>query len=387
MQLRTVTVGAREEEVAQAGQAARIAKQHLEAAGYMVQSLRLALTQATNACGDFAAVARGVEELALENGFDFVSLGPVEASRLPALPEALAATQTVFASAHIATPEGVVLPETLRAAAETIVALSRISPDGFGNLRFAALACVAPGSPFLPAAYHNRGEPWLAVGPEGATLVNRAIADSRMQNEGSTTQSAVYTLQSAITSSIEQHDSRIAAALNGVQAETGVRYTGCDWSLAPRPGDDTSIGAAIEVLSGVPFGAWGTLTAVRALTAAVQAANVTRLGFSGVMLPVLEDTVLAARSLENRYTLRDLLAFSAVCGTGLDTIPLPGDVAADAIIPVLAEVASLAATYRKPLTARLMPMPGLKAGEMTRFDLSANPDMARYFCPARVLTL
>ena len=380
MQIRTITAGAREEAIGAVANAARLAHARLEAAGYVVQSRRLALTQATNVCGDLTAVACGVEELAIEHGFDFVSLGPLDASRLPAIHAALAATQTVFASAQIATPEGVVLPDTLHAAAEAMVALATISPDGFGNLRFAALACVGPGSPFLPAAYHDRGEPWLAVGVEGASLVNQVIADSLER-------SAMQDVQSAITTAIEQHDAQIRAALVGLDAESGVRFAGCDWSLAPRPGRETSVGAAIEAISGVPFGAWGTLAAVRTLTAAIQAAQVTRLGFSGVMLPVLEDTVLAQRNAEGRYTLRDLLAFSAVCGTGLDTIPLPGDATAAQLAAVLREVAALATTYRKPLTARLMPMLGLQVADLTRFDFSATPDLARYFCPARAMAL
>src|SRR2546426_9258936 len=47
------------------------------------------------------------------------------------------------------------------------------------------------------------------------------------------------------------------------------------------------------------------------------------------MLPVLEDPVLARRASEGRYSVRDLLLYSTVCGTGLDVVPLPGDTAAD----------------------------------------------------------
>ena len=186
---------------------------------------------------------------------------------------------------------------------------------------------------------------------------------------------------------IEHHDSQIAATLQGLQADTGVRFAGCDWSLAPQPDPACSVGAAIEALSGVPFGAWGTLAAVRALTSAIRAARVTQLGFSGVMLPVLEDTTLARRNTERRYTLRDLLAFSAVCGTGLDTIPLPGDSTADQIAGVLAEVAALAVALRKPLTARLLPLPGLLAGELTGFAASGDPQIAAYFCDSQVMAI
>ena len=63
-----------------------------------------------------------------------------------------------------------------------------------------------------------------------------------------------------------------------------------------------------------------------------------------------------------------LLSYSAVCGTGLDTIPLPGDVSTEQIARILGDVASLAFKWHKPLSARLLPAPGRKAGEMTELD-------------------
>jgi hypothetical protein len=377
MQIRTITAGAREQDIGKAAQAARLAKERLEAAGYTVQTLRLAITQASNTCADVATVARAAEEQALEAGFDYVSLGPVDTSRLPGLAEGLAATETVFASAQIATTDGVVLPETLRAAAEVMVALGATTEHGFGNLRFAALACVSAGSPFFPAAYHDRGEPWVAVGPEASALAVEATSDGR---PATTDPLFFQTSLGRLTTLIEQHDAAISAALANLQRESGVRFADCDWSYAPKPDAACSVGAAVEALSGVPFGEWGTLAGVRGLTAAVRAAKVTQLGFSGVMLPVLEDPVLARRNTEGRYTLRDLLAFSAVCGTGLDTIPLPGNTSADEITGVLEEVAALASAYRKPLTARLMPIPGLQAGDTTAFEFA-------YFVNTQVMRL
>jgi uncharacterized protein (UPF0210 family) len=135
----------------------------------------------------------------------------------------------------------------------------------------------------------------------------------------------------------------------------------------------------------MPFGEWGTLAAVRNLTDAIRAAKVHLIGFSGVMLPVLEDAVLARRAIEGRYTLRDLLAFSAVCGTGLDMIPLPGDTTTPQLLRVLQEVAALAGALRKPLVARLMPMPGLYAGDLTQIDYAHFPELVGFFCQAAVL--
>jgi hypothetical protein len=392
MQIRTITAGAREEDLERAAGAARAARERLADAGYSVQTLRLALAATGhNTCGDFATIARAAEARALEAGFDYVSIGPVEGDRLEALPEAIAATEALFASAPIALTDGTVRPATLQAAAAAIAAIGATTPDGFGNLRFAASACVGPGSPFFPAAYHDAGAPWVAVGPEAAALAVEATDDQRPKTNDQGVESAFAPLVfgpsslvdsplSRLTTLIEQHDARIGTALKDVEAQTGVRFAGCDWSLAPHPDPERSVGRAVEAISGVPFGAWGTLAAVRALTGAIRAARVTQLGFSGVMLPVLEDETLARRNAEGRYTLRDLLAFSAVCGTGLDTIPLPADASPEQIAGVLHEVAALAAALRKPLTARLLPIPGLRAGDMTRFTWE-------YFVNTRVMSL
>ncbi|MCI0474746.1 MAG: DUF711 family protein, partial [Anaerolineales bacterium] len=73
-----------------------------------------------------------------------------------------------------------------------------------------------------------------------------------------------------------------------------------------------------------------------------------------------------------------LLLYSTVCGTGLDTIPLPGDTSVDALAAILLDLATLAVKLNKPLTARLMPIPGLRAGDATHFDFE-------YFANARVM--
>jgi uncharacterized protein (UPF0210 family) len=52
----------------------------------------------------------------------------------------------------------------------------------------------------------------------------------------------------------------------------------------------------------------------------------------------------------------------------LDTIPLPGDLTAEQISAVLLDLAALSLRLDKPLTARLMPIPGKKAGDITSFD-------------------
>jgi hypothetical protein len=55
-------------------------------------------------------------------------------------------------------------------------------------------------------------------------------------------------------------------------------------------------------------------------------------------------------------------------GTGLDTVPLPGDITEEQLARIIGDVATLAYKWNKPLSARLLPAPGKKAGERTEFN-------------------
>jgi uncharacterized protein (UPF0210 family) len=104
------------------------------------------------------------------------------------------------------------------------------------------------------------------------------------------------------------------------------------------------------------------------LTTALGRVRLPLTGFNGLFLPVLEDDRLAVRAAEGDLRLEDLLLASAVCGTGLDTVPLPGETTAEDLVPWLLDLGALAVRLDKPLTARLMPMPGLEAGDPLEFD-------------------
>jgi uncharacterized protein (UPF0210 family) len=86
------------------------------------------------------------------------------------------------------------------------------------------------------------------------------------------------------------------------------------------------------------------------------------------MLPILEDSRLSQRWSEGMVSLDALLSYSAVCGTGLDTIPLPGDITEERLDLIIGDMASLAFKWHKPLSARLLPVAGKGPGDTTEFD-------------------
>jgi uncharacterized protein (UPF0210 family) len=160
----------------------------------------------------------------------------------------------------------------------------------------------------------------------------------------------------------------------------GVKFQGIDFTLAPFPEKEKSLGYALEQLGLPALGYYGSLAAAAFLTDTLDRANFKRTGFNGLMLPLLEDATLAERAEQGILSVKDLLMYSAVCGTGLDTIPLPGDTTVEALQAVLLDMAALSSRLAKPLTARLMPIPGLNAGDDTGFDFE-------YFANSKVLAL
>ena len=171
-----------------------------------------------------------------------------------------------------------------------------------------------------------------------------------------------------MTGAVQTAADRLAELLRPLATEHGWRFAGLDFSLAPFPGEARSIGRAIEELGVDCFGAPGTLFAASLVTDCLRRARYPRCGFNGLMIPVLEDSRLAQRCREGRFSVNDLLLYSAVCGTGLDTVPLPGETSEDELSAILLDVAALAVRLQKPLTARLMPIPGARAGDPTHFD-------------------
>lgn len=353
------------------------ARAAFEQAGYTVQTTRLATTPFVlwmpNVAADAIAFATAFEQAAQEAGFAYVSLGPVLPTApwgYDVIPQVLARTQNTFFSGVIADANGISF-SAVQACAQIVHALAGQQPNGFGNLYFAALANVPAGAPFFPAAYHKPGEPpEFSLALEAADVVLTAFENAP----------DLRTARERLLTDMRMHSQTLATVAAEVAARFGMQFGGLDFTPAPFPQKSRSLGAALEALGVPALGGAGSLAAAAFLAETLDAAQHSRCGFNGLMLPVLEDAILSQRAAEGMLTLNDLLLFSAVCGTGLDTIPLPGDADADSLAAVLLDVAALSARLRKPLTARLMPIPGKMAGEETNFEFD-------YFANSRVMPL
>lgn len=306
-------------------------------------------------------------------GFDYISFGPA----LPEFPESyshipelLSSTQISFFSGVIASPSGGIHLHAVHKCGEIIAEAAKITPDGFTNLRFAALANVPPFGPFFPGAYHQGDEPAFSLALESADLALEAFSEA----------DNLEAARHLLLASLELHGSKLHTIAGELSKEFGVAFKGMDFSLAPFPEEWCSLGGAIERLGVKQIGLLGSVTAAAFIADTLDRGKWLKAGFNGLMLPVLEDSTLAQSTIDGTLTIKDLLLYSTVCGTGLDTVPLPGDATPGQLSAILADIAALSARLDKPLTGRLMPIPGKTAGELTEFDFE-------FFKNGRILDL
>lgn len=239
-------------------------------------------------------------------------------------------------------------------AAHAIHEIAAQSPNGNGNFGFAAIAMMKPYGPYYPGSWHDGPGKHFAIAMETANVVNRVFEKYHDPVEA----------QAHLTEELSAYTKEAEAVAMKLADETGWTYEGID--ATPAPGR-ASIATAFESFLGAPIGTPGSETAAGIITRAVQATPVKRTGYSGLMIPVMEDKVLAQRWAEGTFSLDSILAWSAVCAGGVDTVPLAGSTSDRQIARIIGDVSWLAYRWNKPLGARLMPSPGHSAGEMTSF--------------------
>jgi uncharacterized protein (UPF0210 family) len=310
---------------------------------------------------DALRLLKAIDDLSAKEGF-IPSVGPAmmrdsdDPRVMRLLEKALSTLPNLQANSIIAADDGIHW-NVIRESAALVRYLTDHASPSHGNFNFTATAMVKPYGPFYPGTYHTGAGKQFSIGFESANVVQEVFARTHGNFDGSV---------SELTKQLTIHAKVAESVGTQVAASTGWTFMGVD--PTPAPLGDVSIGAAIETYTGSKFGSSGTMTAALIITTAVKAVPVKQVGYSGLMVPVLEDKLLARRWAEGTITTDALLAYSAVCGTGLDTIPYPGDIGVNQLARIFGDVASLAWKWKKPLSARLQPVAGKKAGDLTEFS-------------------
>lgn len=267
---------------------------------------------------------------------------------------------------HIMAENGKVHVSCAPIAAQAVLDVSRMSNNGYDNFRVGVGANIVPNTPFFPFSIHEnkRGfslavellEPLMAELDENNTLSLNKLEERLI----------------LLVTDICLYVDAIAKQAAHYLGDT-YEYKGIDISIAPFPDKTKSVAKLIEMISRVRFGSMGTLTATAFLTNIIKkslaVSRVHTSGFNGVMFSHLEDAYLANVIRQTPdICLEMFMLYAAVCGCGIDMVPIPGNTLQDELVRLYTDVATLSNRYNKPLGVRVLPIPTKRINEITEFN-------------------
>ncbi|MDG6225548.1 MAG: DUF711 family protein [Candidatus Thermoplasmatota archaeon] len=346
MRIRTVTLmmdidpNIMDEQIEEASAFLQGARETFREGGWEVQTVRASTQPFGNYLGpDNLDTAIELDRLAVRSGIDHIGIGPaIDPLQIGMVPRILERTLRTSASCIICSDS--IIEENIISAARAVKAISGIEKDGMKNFHFCCMATCPPGIPFFPASYSSGEGPSFSIGLESADLLHTGNERAPFEERFKAYTDACLSIE------------MVASGLGGFE------YAGIDTSLNPSISPEGSAALVIEGLSGSPFGSPGTLAACSELTDRLRSIPIKRTGFCGLMFPIMEDAHLASLADDGLLDLQRLLLYSSVCGTGLDAVPLRGDISESVLSSILRDVAHLSWRLGKPLTARLLPCPG-----------------------------
>jgi len=264
---------------------------------------------------------------------------------------------------------GVLNNPLIEQASEAVVKISKITPRGEGNFNFTVNFNCDPLIPYFPASYHRKelGNRFV-IGLETPDLLVNVLKEFNQSIDTHNHNVLFKGYYDVMSNALQYHISTIKNIIDLANIDKAFTFSGFDSSAAPSK-NCASMVEVYEQMGVEYFGSSGTVEASSLLTKVFKSIkDVELVGFSGLMLALTEDTGLAQGTILSNFDIRSLLTYSSVCGIGLDTVPIPGDTPIDKICALMRDTGTMAYRLNKPLTVRLFPVPGLKAGDMTAFE-------------------
>lgn len=264
----------------------------------------------------------------------------------------------------IAASEGQLNRHVILYASKFIKSVSTLSNNGYDNFRVGASFNCKPNGPFFPFTYHS-GQNGFSIALELVPLFTDVIEKNKGEN--------IETVRTKLLGKIAPALKQIDEIGLKVEQATNMVYYGTDASIAPYPdSDDNSVAKIVELLGIDEFGSYGTIFLTSFLTDIIRElvakSKIRSVGFNGVMYSLLEDTRLGINNSSKEFSIDSLLAFSTVCGCGVDMVPVPGDIFEEEIASIMIDVAGISTVLKKPLGVRILPIPGKHAYEFTEFS-------------------
>jgi uncharacterized protein len=341
----------------------------------------IASVAAGHSAEGYVAVARTLDEVAGEVGVDLVGgftalvqKGWTDGDRrlIAALPEVLATTERVCASANVGTTAAGINMDAILELGRVLkdTAARTQAYDGFGCAKLVIFANAPADNPFMAGAFHGAGEPdcVINIGVSGPGVVKAAVEDLIANSPANPTLGDIAEEIKSAAFRVTRVGELIGRE---VAARLGVAFGIVDLSLAPTPQTGDSVGEILQAMGVARVGAPGSTAALALLNDAVKKggsfASSSVGGLSGAFVAVSEDAALAQAVACGDLTLAKLEAMTAVCSVGLDMIAVPGDTDADTLAALIADEIAIGVVNQKTTAVRIIPVPGKNAGDRAVF--------------------
>jgi len=325
-------------------------------------------------------VARAMDRAAKGVGVDFIGgfsalvekgFTRGDHALIEAIPEALAATESVCSSVNVASTRAGINMDAVYLMGKTIKRAAELTRErnGIACAKLCVFANIPEDVPFMAGAFLGIGEPdsVINVGVSGPGVVKKALDRARQANPrldlGQISEIIKHTAFK-VTKVGELIGRRVADDL-------GVPFGVVDLSLAPTPNVGDSVGEIFQSLGLGSIGVPGTTAALALINDAVKKGGAFASsyvgGLSGAFIPVSEDLNIAESARQGFLSIEKLEAMTSVCSVGLDMIALAGDTSAETLAAIIADEMAIGVINKKTTAARLIPVPGKKAGDKAHF--------------------
>ena len=321
-------------------------------------------------------IAKALDKAAKELGIDYIAgfsslihkgINKGDQILLDSISEALYTTERVCSSVNVGSSKSGINMDGVLRMAQIVKELSQKTADknGLGCAKLVVFCNAVEDNPFVAGSFLGPGEPEavLNVGISGPGVVRAALASSEDLDMG-----GLSDLIKKISFKITRTGDLIGREASKMM---GIPFGIIDLSLAPTPAEGDSISDILELMGLESTGCHGTTAALAMLNDAVKKGGMMAAtyagGLSGAFIPLTEDSGMCKAVENNSLCIQKLEAMTCVCSVGLDMIAIPGDTSEDIIAGIIADEAAIGMINNKTTAARLIPVPGKKAGEYVDF--------------------
>lgn len=364
----------------------------IEVANKRISVSPIAVVGAPFSAGELVEVALTLDKAAGDLNVDFIGgfsalvekgISRGDQALIDAIPQALAQSSRVCSSVNVATTRAGINMDAIKLMGRTVKAAAELTADrdGLAAAKLVVFANIPQDIPFMAGAYLGIGEPdaVVSVGVSGPGVVKnaleRAMADSGTHIDLERVSEIIKQAAARLTRAGELVGREVASLLK-------LPFGVVDLSLAPTPNINDSVGEIFQSVGLPAIGVPGSTVFLALLNDAVKKGGAFASshvgGLSGAFIPVCEDLSIAAAAASGALSLEKLEAMTSVCSVGLDMVAVPGDTTDEMLAAIIADEMAIGVINKKTTAARLIPVPGKKAGETVFFGglLGEGPIMA-----------